>query len=408
MFGRITRRESLLAGVGLAAARLIPFAPESLQAQSQSAPQSPSAAPAGHEDIQFERAVSIPEIEGLARARWLPNVDAAVAGGAADEITLRWNREAYDRLRLRPRVLVDVSKIDTRIKLFGQELPFPILLSPTGGLGIVHPEAEAGTVRGAGAAGATAIISNGATLPIDEIGRAATGHIWYQLYIRQDAGRTRELVQRAEDAGCRAVCITVDVPVWGSRDRAERFRPVRRASSARTTSSSVGEAPSTGVGQPGFRYAPITPSKITWDDVDYVRSFAKVPVLIKGVLNPDDADHAVKAGASGILVSNHGARQLDTVQATAEALPAVVDRVAGRVPVLVDGGIRRGTDVLKALALGATAVSMGRPHVFGLAVAGAAGVTRVIDILRTEFEIAMALTGRPTIASIDRSVLWSS
>jgi 4-hydroxymandelate oxidase len=391
MLGRITRRESLLSGFGLAMARVIPSGAESARAESE-----PTSL--------IERAVSLPEIELLARTRMLQSVYDVISGAAADEVTLRWNREALDRIRLRPRILVDVSKLDTRIKLLGQELPFPILLAPAGGHTLVHPEGELATVRGAGAAGATLIISTGSTIPVQEVARAASGPVWFQVYLHQDPVHTRELILRAEDAGCRALAVTVDHPIAGARDREERAQatlPAReRPNGPRPKRTNLEEA--------GGRHTLITPNKVTWDDIDWLRSFARVPILLKGVLDPDDADRAVQAGVAGLIVSNHGARQLDTVPATIDVLPLVIDRIAGRVPVLVDGGIRRGTDVLKALALGASAVLIGRPYLYGLALGGADGVSRVVDILRTEFELAMALTGRPTIANIDRSVLWQS
>jgi 4-hydroxymandelate oxidase len=322
-------------------------------------------------------------------------------GGAADEITLRWNREALERIRLRPRVLVDVSVLNTRIKLLGRELPFPILLAPTGGHGLMHPDGEVATVRGAGASAALAVISAASTFPIEEIAKSASSPIWAQLFIKPDRGLTRSFVERAEAAGCQALCVTVDDPVTGVRDsiwRAEVMSPnIKSVNRTGITSKKYGP--------PGDKYSPILPDKVTWDDIGWLRSFARVPVVLKGILNPEDADKAVQAGASGLIVSNHGARQLDTVSATIEALPLITERVAGRIPVLVDGGIRRGTDVLKALAMGATAVLIGRPYVYGLAVGGADGVSRVIDILRSEFEVAMALTGRPSIANIDQSVL---
>ena len=204
-----------------------------------------------------------------------------------------------------------------------------------------------------------------------------------------DALGKKNLVQAAEDSGCRALCVTVDSPTFGARnteDRAKSELPEREL--------------------PNLQGKDYLDPGLTWKDIDWLRSFARRPVLLKGILNPDDAATAVKAGVAGIIVSNHGARNLDTVPATIDALPLVVEKVAGRVPVIVDGGIRRGTDVVKALALGAQAVQIGRPYLWGLGVAGAAGVTRVVQILRKEFELAMALLGRPTIASIDRSVIW--
>jgi 4-hydroxymandelate oxidase len=338
---------------------------------------------------ELDRLLTLADFAELAHSRISPPAWARVAGGAADEISLGWNREAYDRIRLRPRVLVDVSQLDTRVALCGQELSFPILLSPTGAQSFVQEQGDLAVARAAAAAHALLIISSSASMPLEEVTAAATGPIWFQLYVQRDRAFTRDLVQRAEAAGCRAICVTVDSPSHGTRDREHRFQ-----------------------GQLPGRPLPNLPSKdyldpsVTWKDIDWLLSFATTPVLLKGILDPDDAELAIEAGVDGIFVSNHGARNLDTVPATIDALPAVANRVAGRVPVLIDGGIRRGTDILKALALGATAVGIGRPYLYGLGVAGEEGVTRVVQILRREFELAMMLSGRPNLPSINRSVLW--
>lgn len=343
----------------------------------------------GKRAVDLDQALSLPDFEALAQGRISHGAWARVQGGAADEITVRWNRKAYDEIRLRPRVLVDVSKLDTSVTVLGEHLPFPIFLAPTGAQGFVYPNGELAVARGAGAAKALLVISSSASLRVEDVARAATGPVWFQLYVQRDRGFTRDLVQRAEAAGCRALCVTVDSPTHGARNREERAR---------------GELPERPL--PNLKGKDYLDPTLTWKDIDWLRSFAKTPVLLKGILNPDDAALAVKAGVNGIIVSNHGGRNLDTVPATIDALPFVAEKVAGRVPVLVDGGIRRGTDVLKAIALGASAVAIGRPYLYGLGVAGAAGVTRVVEILRHEFELAMMLTGRPNIAAIDRSVIW--
>ena len=338
---------------------------------------------------ELERLLSLFDFESEARTRIAHGAWERISGGSADEITLRWNREAYDHIRLKPRILVDVSKLDTRVTLFGHELPFPILLAPTGGQRFIHPEGDVAAARGAAAANSIYVISSSASMKVEDIAKSAKGPVWFQLYVQKDRAFTRDLVQRAEDSGCRALCVTVDSPTFGARNREDRAKK---------------ELPEREL--PNLKGKDYLDPSLTWKDIDWLRSFARRPVLLKGVLNPDDAATAVKAGASGIIVSNHGARNLDTVPATIDALPLVVEKVAGRVPVLVDGGIRRGTDIIKAFALGASAVQIGRPYLWGLGISGAEGVTRVVEILRKEFEIAMALTGRSTIASIDRSVLW--
>ena len=341
----------------------------------------------GHPEL--DKLLSLPDFETDAHTKIPHGAWERISGGAADELTLRWNCEAYQHLRLKPRILVDVSKLDTRVTLFGQELPFPILLAPTGGQRFIHPQGEAEAARGAAAAQATYVISSSASMRVEDIAKSAAGPVWFQLYVQKDRGFTRDLVQRAEDSGCRALCVTVDSPTFGARNREDRAK---------------GELPEREL--PNLQGKDYLDPTLTWKDIDWLCSFARRPVLLKGVLNPDDADLAARAGVAGIIVSNHGARNLDTVPATIDALPVVAERVAGRVPVLVDGGIRRGTDVVKALALGASAVQIGRPYLWGLGVAGAEGVAQVVRILRKELELAMALTGRPTLKSLDRTVLW--
>lgn len=313
-----------------------------------------------------------------------------VASGAADELTVRWNRESLDNLKLNPSVLQDVSRLDTRITLFGDELPYPILIAPTAFHKLMHPEGELATARGAGASLATYIISSFTTTPLEEIASVATQPLWFQLYVQDDRSLVKDLVQQAESVGCRALCITVDTPVPGVRNRQDR----------------VNFHLPEGVNAPYMHGVGDQKKLLTWADIEWLNSFSKIPVLLKGILNPVDAEQAVQAGVSGIIVSNHSGRNLDTVPATIDVLPAIADQVNNRIPILMDGGIRRGTDVLKALALGANAVLVGKPVCFGLACGGADGVAKVMTILRTELELAMTLTGRTTIASIDRSVIW--
>jgi 4-hydroxymandelate oxidase len=357
----------------------------------------------------LEPLASLADFEAAARQKMARTAYEYVSGGAGDEHTLAWNERAWAELRLRARVLVDVSRLATTVRLFGRELPHPILLAPTAYQMLAHPEGEAATARGAGAAGATMIVSSFANVRLEEIALASSSPLWFQLYVQSDRGFTRALVERAEAAGCDALCVTVDTPVLGARNRETRIAfalpdGVTRANFeglAGTSASAPHRPPE------GAIYSAVLDPRLTWKDIDWLRGFAKVPVLLKGIMDADDAKRAVDAGVAGLMVSNHGARNLDTVPATVTALPRVADAVAGRVPILVDGGIRRGTDVLKALALGASAVAIGRPYLYGLAVDGAAGVSRVVQILRTELEMAMALTGRTSLAAIDRTVLWS-
>jgi 4-hydroxymandelate oxidase len=344
--------------------------------------------------------VCLADFEPLAKERLPHFAYEYIASGAADELTIRWNREAFDQIRLRPRVLVDVETIDTTIELFGQKLSHPILLAPTARHRLVHPEGEVETARGASAAGATFVVSSLSTRRLEDIAPAAKSPLWFQLYDLRKERRdfVRNVVKEAEQFGCRVFVVTVDAPVDGARDRIKRvgfqvpsdfITPYYQPPKAQQT--------------PDF---PVMGS-FTWEAVEWLLSITKLPVLLKGIMTPEDALRGVRTGAAGIIVSNHGGRCLDTLPASITALGPVAQKVGGKVPILMDGGIRRGTDVLKALALGATAVLIGRPYVYGLAVNGAAGVTKVVNILRAELQMAMALTGRQKIHSIDRSVLWT-
>jgi 4-hydroxymandelate oxidase len=331
-------------------------------------------------------------------------------GGAGDECTLRANVEAWNALLLRTRALVDVGTLDTATTLFGRRHAHPILLAPTAYQRLYTPDGELATARGASAADTTFVLSSFATTALEDVARAASVPFWFQLYITPDRAFAEALVRRAEDAGCEAICLTVDTPVLGARHRETRVGFQLPAGLTRVNLEGLAHAPGNAAHRPpeGAIYSEVLDPRLTWRDLEWLRGLVRVPLLLKGIMDPDDARRAVDAGVDGLIVSNHGARNLDTVPPTVTALPHVVDAVAGRLPVLVDGGIRRGTDVLKALALGADAVLIGRPYTYALAVEGAAGVARVVRLLRTELEMAMALTGRPTIEAIDRDVLWAS
>jgi 4-hydroxymandelate oxidase len=348
----------------------------------------------------------VPDFERAARAVLPLMAWEYIAGAAADEITHGWNCAAYQRLRLNPRVLQDVSKLDTRVTLLGREFPFPILLAPTGYHKLFHPEGELATLRGAEAANATMVVSASATVSLEDIAKVATKPLWFQLYVQPDRDFTARLVHRAEAAGYEALVITVDSPLLGPRYRELRSHfalpPGVERANLRGLPGAVGAQRPT----ENNIYSLTLDPKFTWRDVDWIRSLTKLPIFLKGILNPDDAERAAGMGIAGVIVSNHGGRNLDTTPATIDILPEVIARVGGRVPVLVDGGIRRGTDVLKAIALGAAAVLIGRAPVYGLAAQGAEGVARVVNVLRREFEVAMALSGRASIREIDASVIW--
>jgi 4-hydroxymandelate oxidase len=338
------------------------------------------------------------DFESAARERLSAMVYAFIAGGAGDELTVRWNREALDRLRLCPRNLESVADPDMQVHLPGLDAPHPILLAPIGFHRLMHADGELATVRGANAAQATMVVSMGTTTPIDALVRAATQPLWSQIYLLYGRSFIKDVVLRVQSAGVKAVVVTIDTPSNGPRNRQDRAGfavPPNLPLPLMTPSSYQGAADAMFV------------AKASWKDLEWVRSIVRVPLWVKGVLNPLDAQRAVDAGAAGIIVSNHGGRNLDTNPATIDALPRVADIVAGRVPILMDGGIRRGTDVLKAIALGASAVLIGRPYVYGLAAAGSEGVTHVVEILKRELAMAMMLAGRSTLSAVDRAALWS-
>lgn len=350
--------------------------------------------------------ISLADYESLARARMDPSAWDYYSGAAGDERTLADNAAAYGRIKLIPRVLVDVSTIDTSATALGTPLSMPIVLAPTAFNKLAHPEGEVAAARAAAAAGTLMIASTIATSTLEDIAGAADGPRWFQLYIYKDRAVTTDLIARAEAAGYRAIVLTVDTPMLGYRERDARngFKlpdGLGIANFARLERSANWDP-----GSSFFAYVhSLFDASLTWETLGWLRSVTKLPILLKGVLSPDDARMAVSSGAAGIVVSNHGGRQLDDSIATIDALPAIADAVGNEVEVFVDGGIRRGADVLKAVALGARAVCIGRPYLWGLAAAGEQGVRGVLDILRRELVLAMALAGRPTVAHIDRTVI---
>lgn len=365
---------------------------------AESSSVSPPAAPAAP-GSPLASLHTLAEVERRAREVMSTPALAFVSGGAADEITLRWNEDKYRGIRLQQRILRDVGDLDPSTTLFGRRMSHPIILAPTANHRLVHPDGELATARGANAAGATMVLSSGANTAVEDVAKVAE-NFWFQLYVAKDRGLAKALIQRVEAAGARGLCVTVDSPLDGARDRQARD-PV-------TLPPGVGHPHYVGIKEPPtvVTLDVVKPQVLLWRDVEWIRSLTSMPLMLKGVMNPADADMGVKLGADGIIVSNHGGRCLDTQPATIEALPRVVDRVAGRVPVIVDGGIRRGTDVVKALALGASAVQIGRPYVYGLAVGGAEGVAHVVKVLRQELLMAMSLLGCRTLPEITRDVLW--
>ena len=354
---------------------------------------------------------SLADHEHWARQTLDANAWAYFSGGAADEITLRANRSAWDDITLQPRVLQALAGGHTQIQLLGRTLAHPILLAPIAFQKMAHPDGELASAVAAAALGAGMVLSTQSSTPLEAVaaamlGDSGRGALWFQLYLQHDRGFTRELVQRAEAAGYEALVLTVDAPTSGTRDRERRagFRLPPGISAVNLAGLAPPPRAELRPGQSALfddllRHAP------TWDDVAWLQSITQLPVLLKGVLHQGDARQAAALGVAGLIVSNHGGRTLDTAPATAHALPSIANAVHGALPLLVDGGIRRGTDVLKAMALGASAVLLGRPAIYGLAHAGAAGVAHVLRLLRDELEIAMALTGCRTLAQATPALL---
>jgi 4-hydroxymandelate oxidase len=318
------------------------------------------------------------------------------AGGSADNLSLRDNRAAFERLRLCPQVLVDVSEVDASIEVLGHRESMPVMIAPTAMARLAHSDGELAISRAAARAGITQVLSSLSTYSIEEV--AGTGaNTWFQLYMFKDRTISEHLIRRVEAAGYKALMLTVDLPVPGLRENLTRsgFDP------SDLTMSNFTEI--TQGHQEGGFFAYIHDNfdaSLTWNDVDWLRTITDLPIVVKGVLREDDALRAVDAGVDGIVVSNHGGRQLDTAIAGIDALPAIAAAVEGSCQVFLDGGVRRGTDVVKALALGARAVLVGRPVLWGLAVAGETGTYNVLEILRAEVENALALCGAPTVADL--------
>jgi 4-hydroxymandelate oxidase len=353
---------------------------------------------------------SLHEFEQLSKSRLSPMAYEYLAAGVADELTLHENRCALDRIRLLPRGLVDVTRINTGVTLFGRRHESPLLLAPCAYQRLFHPEGELEAVRGANRAGVTYIAPCFATVSLEETAAATTQPLWFQLYVNPDRGFTRELVQRAETSGYEALVVTLDVPVNGPRDRELRAGFSLPAGFARANLLSLGTELASAPHRPGGRniYSVVRAPDVTPKDIEWLKSVTKMPVIVKGLLHPDAVEEALRHGADAVYVSNHGGRSMDSVPASIDILPSIVRRVGGAKPVLFDGGVRRGSDVFKALALGADAVAVGRPFLHGLAVAGAAGVARVVEILWAELAMNMGLAGATSLDAIDESFLWAS
>jgi len=375
------------------------------------------------------RALTIDDLRRLARRRLPRAVYDFVEGGAGDERTVTRNRAAFDRLLFRPRVLVDVSKREQATTVLGQRVATPVLVSPTGMAGLCWPKGEVAAARAAHEAGTIYTLSTHSSCSIEEVAAEAPGPLWFQLYVWQNRDLTRSFVERARAAGYRALVLTVDVPIISRRERDIRngftippritvrnaLDTLRRVGWMRrvllgqrlTLANLVGApgAPRTDiVTLGGVANRQVDPS-VAWADLAWFRSLWSGPLLLKGVLTAADARRAADHGADGLIVSNHGGRQLDGAPASVEALPEVADAVGDRIEVLLDGGVRRGADVVRALALGARAVMVGRPYLYGLGAGGSTGVRRALDILAGEVDHTLALVGVPRVGDLDRTVV---
>lgn len=343
------------------------------------------------------------DYERHARNHMISAAWAYLQGGAADELTLAANCDAWKKLELWPRALANVRNGHTKCTIFGDTLAHPIILSPVATQKVFHTEGELASVLAAGVMGGLAVVSTQSSISLENIAQNAQGPLWFQLYWQGSREATLELAKRAESAGYRALVLTIDAPVSGARNREQRagFTVPTHAAQANVTPIILpGLLDEMSAVFDGFMsIAPV------WDDAQWLINQTNLPVLLKGIMHADDAIKAVEIGATGIVVSNHGGRVLDSVPATLLALPSVVAAVQGAIPILVDGGIRRGTDVVKALALDATAVMIGRPYIYALATAGALGVAHLIRLLREELEIAMALTGCKSLGDINSKTL---
>jgi L-lactate dehydrogenase (cytochrome)/(S)-mandelate dehydrogenase len=376
------------------------------------------------------RAHSVNAMRELARRRLPRLVFDFVDGGAEDERALRRNEEAFGEARLLPRPLTGTAARDQSIELFGQRLSMPVIIGPTGLAGMLWPRGEAHSARAAAAADTVYVMSHASTVSIEQLAQEVAGHLWMQVFVYRDRGLTRAFAERAHAAGYKALVLTTDnqVPGWRERDLRNGFtvplqlggRNVldvalhpgwvwRMSKTARFTMANYTELEGKhDVMSIAARISQLLDPGLSWKDIEWLRGLWDRPLLIKGILHPEEARRAIALGVDGLIVSNHGGRQLDSAPASFEALPGIVDAAAGRVPVLIDGGVRRGADVIKALAVGARACLIGRPQLWGLATAGEEGVSWVLTCLRTEIDRAMALCGCERLSDVDSSVLFKA
>ena len=373
-------------------------------------------------------AINIDDLRTLARKRLPRAVFEFVDGGALDETTLRANQDDFQKIRLMPRVLTDVATRNQSVELFGRRYDAPVILAPTGLAGLLSRRGELSAVRAASRHNVPYCLSTMATCSIEEIGAEVDAPNWFQLYVLRDRELTKAFIERARDARCSALVLTVDTKVQGPRERdmrngftvPPRFGPSTLLDFAMHWRWLLDVALGPKIKFRNFVDTSVDPDNavtitefiagqwdlsVTWSDVEWFKSQWGGPVLLKGLLSPADAQHAIDSGIDGIIVSNHGGRQLDGAISAIAALPAIADTVAGRIPLILDGGVRRGSDVTKAIALGATACMIGRAWLYGLAAGGESGVARALSILRDEIDVSLALLGCSDISKLDRSVL---
>jgi 4-hydroxymandelate oxidase len=343
--------------------------------------------------------INLFEFEAAAKVRLPKEEYDYIAGGATDELSVERNRRAFESWAFRPRVLRDVSRLDLSTTVLGSKIDLPVLIAPCGGHKKAHPDGELATYRAAASRGTVLTVSANSSSSFEELAQAATGTLWLQLYPFRDKEMTNQWLRRAKQAGYKAVCVTLDSQWPPKRERNIRnnYKRIRGVNYPPATTAA---AP-----RPAGRAGEGSDPAATWEDLQWIKSATDLPVVAKGIMTGEDVEACVAAGIDGAIVSNHGGRHLDNTLATIEVLPEAVAAAQGRLEILLDGGIRRGADVVKALALGAKAVFIGRPLFWGLAVDGERGVARVLDILREEMEITMAKCGRPNIASIDASAV---
>src|ERR1700722_12996139 len=359
-------------------------------------------------------ALEVMDFEAAAKKALPPAHWGYMTSGVDDNITRDTNHEAYKRIQLRPRKLLDVSKISTRVELFGASWDSPIFLCPVGAQGMFHADGEIGVARAAQSKKALQILSTVTSHSVEDVIKARGGPVWYQLYAVSNWGYTERIAKRAEDAGCPVVAWTIDLLAGRNTETASRYRRIDNRQCADCHGEPFGSVTTS---RPMFdgldmKGAAMNSPTFTWENVDRLKKATRMKLVLKGIETREDARLCVEHGVDGILVSNHGGRAAETYRATIECLPEVVDSVAGRIPVMVDGGIRRGTDAYKALALGAKAVGVVRPYIWGLSAFGQPGVEKVIEILRGEFEMTMKQCGARWLAEISRSTVmyreWNS